>query len=105
AYYYLSDASLKMDVKLAPGLDVITKLNGVEFKWRESGEKSYGLIAQEVEKVLPEAVKTDANGKKNLNQGVLTGPIIEAIKELDAKVQKLETENAELRDRLERIER
>ena len=106
AFYYSSDASLKFDIQPAAGLEMVRKLDGVTFRWKDTGAKSAGLIAQDVEKVLPEAVSIDAEtGKKTLNPAVFTGYMVEAIKELDAKVQKLETENAELRDRLERIER
>ena len=106
AFYYSSDASLKFDIQPAAGLEMVRKLDGVTFRWKDTGAKSAGLIAQDVEKVLPEAVSIDAEtGKKTLNPAVFTGYMVEAIKELDAKVQKLETENADLRDRLERIER
>jgi hypothetical protein len=89
AFYYTSDLSLKKDIKPVAGLDVITKLDGVTFRWRESGEKSAGLIAQNVEKVLPEAVYTDPNtGKKSIVAGALDGSIVEAIKELNDKADR-----------------
>ena len=90
-----SDAKLKEDVELVPSaLDKIEKLNGVTFTWKRSKEKSAGVIAQDVQKVLPEAVKevtAISNGETHLtvNYHALTSILIESIKELKAEIEQL----------------
>ena len=82
-FLYSSDRRLKKNIKPAKGLEVINRLNGVSFEWKDSGEKSVGVIAQDVEKVLPELVKTDKkSGLKSVMYGNLIAPVIESIKEL-----------------------
>ncbi len=56
-----------------------------------------GVIAQEVEKVFPELVTTDEQGRKKVEYEGLIAPLIEAVKELDERVRSLETEIAALR--------
>jgi len=56
-----------------------------------------GVIAQEVEKVFPELVTTDEQGRKKVEYEGLIAPLIEAVKELDERVRSLETEIAVLR--------
>lgn len=56
-----------------------------------------GVIAQEVEKVFPELVSTDEQGRKKVEYEGLIAPLIEAVKELDERVRSLETEIAALR--------
>ena len=53
-----SDRRLKENIQVIPNsLDKVQALNGVSFDWKKTGEKSAGVIAQEVQGVLPEAVK------------------------------------------------
>ena len=49
-----------------------------------------GVIAQEVEAVFPELVTTDEQGHKKVDYQGLVGPVIEAIKELDARLTEVE---------------
>ena len=90
-----SDAKLKEDITLLPNaLDKVEKLNGVTFKWKRDGAPSAGVIAQDVQKVLPEAVKevtSLSNGEKHLsvNYHALTSILIESIKELKAEIEQL----------------
>jgi len=56
-----------------------------------------GVIAQEVEKVFPELVTTDEQGRKKVEYEGLIAPLIAAVKELDERVRSLETEIAALR--------
>jgi len=72
------------------------KLDGISFDWKESGEKSIGLIAQDVEKVFPEIVNTEeGTGLKSIEYGKLVAPLIEAVKEQ----QKMIDEQKELIDK------
>lgn len=68
-------------------MSTIEQLRGVKFNWRENGELSIGVIAQELEKVLPELVSGDEN--KTVNYNGIIGIIIEAIKELNIKIDNL----------------
>jgi hypothetical protein len=84
-----SDERLKYDVrKIEKALDKIKKLNGVTFyKYTDPQNRSTGLIAQEVEKVLPEAVRYDENGFLTVAYGNLIGLLVEAIKELTGAIE------------------
>jgi len=90
-----SDAKLKESIQVVPNaLDKLEQLNGVTFNWIRSGEKSAGVIAQDVLKVLPEAVKEVKGLKDNdthltVNYHALTSILIESIKELKAEVEAL----------------
>jgi len=94
----VSDINLKEDVKPITGaLDMIEQLNGYTFTYKKDGKKSAGVIAQEVEKVLPSAVEDiDAvyHGEEGTTHKVvqydqLHGVLIEAIKELKAEIEEL----------------
>jgi hypothetical protein len=101
--FYSSDVSLKENIINIPNpLEAIKKLNGVLFDWKKSymdkrgGEDGYfvrkrdvGVIAQEVEKVLPEAVAQRADGIKAVKYDRLTCLLIEAVKQLQDKVDTL----------------
>ncbi|MBI2655387.1 tail fiber domain-containing protein [Candidatus Woesearchaeota archaeon] len=111
AYYYTSDEQLKKDIEKTNGLEIINKLHGVLFTWKDSNKRSAGLIAQNVEKAFPVAVSTDSStGMKSLNYGALTAPIVESIKELDQKtaehdkkIAQLESEIGALKQEIESL--
>jgi len=74
---------------------LVRQLRGVSYEWGENAPPGYsgkdlGVIAQEVEEVFPELVHTDASGYKRVNYLGLIAPLIEAVKELDARIQTLE---------------
>ena len=82
-----SDARLKKNIKpVMSALEAITKLQGVTYEWKdpETGVgRKIGLIAQDVEKVYPEAITTYGKEKyRILDYAGLTGAVVEAIKEL-----------------------
>ena len=81
-----SDKRLKSNIKTLDGSKVL-KMRGVSFK--KDGKKGSGVIAQELEKVAPELVNND-NEYKGVAYGNLVGYLIEAIKELEARVKELE---------------
>jgi len=105
--FYSSDIALKEDITNIPdALESLKKLNGVLFNWKDKwiehqgGEDGYfvrkkdvGVIAQEVEKVLPEAVAQRKDGIKAVKYDRLTCLLIEAVKVLSDKVEKLNKEN------------
>jgi hypothetical protein len=80
-----SDARLKTDIEtLDNALDKVTKLRGVSYKRLDTQEAGIGVIAQEIENVLPEVVQDGAY--KSVAYGNVVGLLIEAIKELKAQV-------------------
>jgi len=87
----LSDKRVKKNIKTVDdALNTVNDLRGVKFNWKETSTPSIGLIAQEVEKFLPELVHTGNNGEKSVNYGGVVGVLVEAIKELSARIDKLE---------------
>jgi hypothetical protein len=86
-----SDENLKKDIAVVGGaLDKLFQLRGVEFTWKENDVRSAGVIAQDVEKVLPQAVNTTEKGYKTVQYDALHAVLIEAVKELTARVKELE---------------
>jgi len=98
--YYSSDERLKDNVKIIPdALAKVLQIRGVEFDWNnlKDPEDGYfvrkhdvGVIAQEIEKVLPEVVAVREDGIKAVKYDRIIPLLIEAIKELEAKVSQLE---------------
>ncbi|MAK37390.1 MAG: hypothetical protein CMC15_14640 [Flavobacteriaceae bacterium] len=85
-----SDVRLKSDVKtIEKAVDKIDKLRGVSFV--KEGKRSIGVIAQEVEKVIPEVVYTDKSKEKikNVAYGNLVGLLIEGMKEQQKEIDRL----------------
>jgi hypothetical protein len=84
----LSDQNYKENITTVNNaLLKVEQLRGVKFDWKESGTPSYGVIAQELEQVLPELVH--GNDPKTVNYNGIIGVLIEAIKELKAEVEEL----------------
>jgi hypothetical protein len=87
----LSDSSVKTDVKIITNsVDTINKISGVEFLWKETQQKSAGVIAQELESVIPHLVATDEKGMKSVNYNGIIAYLIQAVKELSSRVNELE---------------
>ena len=85
-----SDERVKENIKtIDNSLEKVNKLRGVEFNKIGEDKKSIGVIAQEIEKVLPEVVRTDGEGMKSVAYGNVVGVLIEAIKELNKEVEEL----------------
>lgn len=95
-----SDSRLKDDVEtIENALHRLCQLRGVEYTLKASGEKQYGVIAQEVQPAFPYAVTQlpssfDESVYLAVNYTSLIGPILEAVKELAARVSALEQANA-----------
>ncbi len=82
-----SDAKLKTDVStINDSLGIVGKLRGVNYKWISDGQEDIGVIAQEVEKVVPEVVKETDDGTKTVDYGRLVCVLINAINELKAEL-------------------
>jgi len=94
--YSTSDVRLKDNIKsIDKALDKVNKIQGIEFDWKEferiHGNKGHdvGVIAQEVEKVIPEVVTTRDNGYKAVKYEKIVPLLIEAIKDLSKQVDGL----------------
>jgi hypothetical protein len=83
-----SDIKLKKNISVIENaLDIVNQLEGVNFEWKDSGKKSIGVIAQQVEQVVPNIVITGSDGIKRVSYDSLIPILIEAIKELSAKIK------------------
>lgn len=105
--FYSSDRSLKKNIAVIPNaLEKISKINGVSFDWTDDvliergGEDDYfnrkhdvGVIAQEIEEVLPEVVATRENGVKAVKYDRIVALLIEGIKELKAELEEVKKNN------------
>jgi hypothetical protein len=94
--YEYSDVTQKENItKLSSSLDKVKALEGVEYNWKSDPDKinQIGLIAQDVQKVIPEVVSVnDSTGGLTLSYTHLVPLLIEAIKEQQAQIELLETE-------------
>ena len=86
-----SDLRFKSNIKvIANALSKVASMRGVTFDREGQSDRKAGVIAQEVEAVLPEVVKTDELGYKSVCYGNMVSVLIEAIKELTERVEELE---------------
>jgi hypothetical protein len=95
AYYHSSDINLKTNIlSLNNNIYKIKQLNPVSFNWKDgSGGSNLGFIAQEIEKVLPELVKTNEyTGLKSVQYANLSAVLVGGMKEQQEKIDKLELE-------------
>ena len=100
-----SDENLKKDLEpISRPLEKISELTGYVFEWNETAESlysgnktgvQYGVVAQEVEQVLPRAVETRPTGYKAVDYNQLVPLLIECIKDLSARVKQLEGNDGE----------
>jgi len=114
AYVQISDKNKKENiVQIEDALEKVTQLNGYTYQFKlapseiEKGDKtiqSSGVLAQELEKVLPEAVQKSKAGDYFVDYAAVTPLLIEAIKEQNEKIIQLETTNNEILKRLEKLE-
>lgn len=88
-----SDESLKDNISpIENALGKVIDLRGVEFDYKETGEHSIGLIAQEVEKVLPDLVHENEEGIKSVAYQNIVAVLIEAVKEQQIQIELLKYE-------------
>jgi len=95
-----SDERLKTNIKkIEDPLEVISHLEGVKFNWIADGSDDVGLIAQDVERCLPEAV-TEIKDIKSVNYNGVVGLLVESVKELSKDNQLLRMEIESLKRKL-----
>ena len=105
-----SDIRFKENVQgIGNALSTIHGMNGVTYNWKlddyperglEEG-KQFGLIAQELEQVVPELVSTDEDGYKSIKYSHIVPILIEAVKELNTELENKDDELCALRDAME----
>jgi hypothetical protein len=92
-----SDQRLKQNIQpLENSLAKVEQLRGVSFEWKDKKQEAgtqVGMIAQEVETVIPELVSTDSEGYKSLAYDKITAHLVQAIKELKAQNDALKAQN------------
>ena len=87
----LSDARAKINIEnISDPIGITQQLKGVAFNWKESKKPSLGLIAQDVEKVLPQIIETNSDGSKTVNYDAIIPILIESIKNHEIRIEKLE---------------
>jgi hypothetical protein len=99
--FYTSDKNLKQNiVNIENSLDKVSQLNGVYYNWTKEAleknkhlvdEKEVGVIAQDVEAVLPELVATREDGSKAVRYERLCAVLIESVKELKKEIEELKS--------------
>lgn len=91
--YASSDKRLKDNIELIPNaVQKINQINGVSFDWNDKSEHTghdIGVIAQEIEAVLPELVKTRDDGYKAVRYEKIVALLIEAVKEQQLQIDEL----------------
>ena len=95
--YASSDIRFKNNITpITNALDKLSKIGGYTFEWneishKETGKKDIGVVAQEVEEILPEIVQTRSNGYKAVDYQKLTALLIESVKEQQVIINDLKT--------------
>ena len=100
AWTVYSSRRWKTNIKpIENALDKVKRLKGVYFDWKADGKHDIGMIAEEVGEVIPEVVVYEENGRdaKSLDYSRLVALLIEAIKEQQQKIEKLEKDIEELK--------
>ncbi len=107
-YSTTSDYRLKNDYKLFNGMELVNKIKTYDFAWKSNGTRMYGVIANELQEVVPYLVSgtkdaIDANGKiipQTVDYGQLTPILIKALQEQDIKLKEQQKQIDELIKRL-----
>ena len=109
-----SDRRFKTSITpIENSLEKIASLQGVSYYWDKAkfpernfpDGKQIGLIAQDVEMVLPEIVHTNAEGYKSLSYDKMTAVLIEAVKSQQKVIEELKEQNKEFQKRIEALEK
>ncbi len=107
-----SDFNLKQNfTEIKSGLKLISALTGYYFNWNDIAKEEFnysdneqiGIVAQDVEKVLPQLIVTNSKGYKAVDYTKLSPVIIQAIKEQQTQIEELRAENEILKQKLNEI--
>ena len=94
-YTTTSDYRLKEDLKEFNGLEMVSNISVYDYKWKADESRSYGVMAHELQEVLPDAVvgEKDAEEMQGVDYSKIVPLLIKSIQELTAKVERLEEKN------------
>ena len=98
-YNTSSDARLKDVTGSSRGLDVINNLNPVAYNWKADNHADEGLIAQEVEKLVPNAVNKDEDGYYSMDYSKLVTHLVKGMQEQQEQIESLKSEIANLKEK------
>jgi hypothetical protein len=87
----VSDYRLKEDLNSFDGLDLISKINVYDYKWKNQDKRTFGVMAHELQEVVPQSAfgKKDGETMQGVDYSSLVPILIQAIKELEAKISTL----------------
>ena len=93
-YNTSSDYRLKEDLQDFAGLDMVSKIPVYDFKWKTDESRSYGVMAHELQEVLPDAVsgEKDAEEMQGVDYSKIVPLLVKSIQELKAEVEQLKTQ-------------
>jgi hypothetical protein len=107
AWEEFSDVNLKRNlIKLTNASQLLKNINAYYYFWKSGSDntRQFGLIAQEVEEVLPEIVSTNVNGIKTLDYSKVSALLIEAVKEQQATINRLQNQIQFLNDKMKNFD-
>ncbi len=114
AYIATSDANLKSDIRpVERAMEIINQLEGKTYTWNAEvlkksnadNGRQYGFLAQDVAKVLPEAVVVNAAGRYGMNYNMLIPVLTEGVKAVYAELQNEKAKNAQLYEELDGLKK
>jgi len=87
-----SDYRLKEDLQDFKGLDLVSKIPVYDYKWKSSNDRGYGVMAHQLQEVLPQAVtgEKDAEEMQSVDYSKIVPLLVKSIQELSAKLEALE---------------
>lgn len=108
-----SDVRYKTNLlPLTNALAAVAQLTPIYYYWKKefkdkgfTSERQIGFAAQEVEKLYPEMVQTDAGGYKAVDYSRMSAVLVQAVKEQQQQIDELKRQNETLQERLERLEK
>lgn len=92
AYVTTSDYRLKEDLKEIKGLDLISQINVYDYKWKSNDKRSFGVMAHELQEIIPQAVfgqKDDEENMQGVDYSLLVPILVQAIQELKVEIELL----------------
>ena len=100
-----SDRKLKKNIiKISNALDTLNRVNGVQFQWKQNGKKDYGVIAQQLEKILPQMVSlNNKTGLKQVSYIKLIPFLMQSIKQLHQRITYLQNKQITKESILQRL--
>lgn len=112
SYNTSSDYRLKTDLRNFSGLDLVNKIKTYDFAWKRDSSRMYGVMAHELQAVLPYAVNgnkdaVDSMGKiipQSVDYGKITPILVKAIQEQDEKISEIRKQKESLEKRVQELE-